>query len=218
MRNNRPFLPALLRRLVPLGMAVAVTLVGPVARAEKADRFKPLNVEADQPGRIDLLNQHVVFNGNVVVTKGTMIIRAARIEVREGPDGYHSAVAIGAPNRPATFRQKRDGVDEYIEGEAERLEYDGKGDTIRFVNNASVRRLRGTVMADEISGNLISYDSITEVFSVSGGAAATPANPGGRVRAVLTPREGSAAAAEAAAAASQPVAPLKSSPALGERK
>jgi len=80
-----------------------------------------------------------------------------------------------------------------------------------------VRRLRGAVMADEISGNLISYDSITEVFSVSGGAA-TPANPGGRVRAVLTPREGSPAAAEAAAAASRPVAPLKSSPALGERK
>jgi lipopolysaccharide export system protein LptA len=220
MRKARllPPLPALRSGLVRFGLAAAVALAGPSARAEKADRFKPLNVEADQPGRIDLLNQHVVFNGNVVVTKGTMVIRAARIEVRESPDGYHSAVAVGAPNRPATFRQKRDGVDEYIEGEAERLEYDGKADTIRFVNNASVRRLRGATMADEISGNLISYDSITEVFSVSGGATSTPANPGGRVRAVLTPREGSAAAAEAAAAASRPVAPLKSSPALGERK
>ena len=75
--------------------------------AEKADRFKPLNVEADQPGRIDLLNQHVVFNGNVVVTKGTMTIRAGRIEVRETPDGYHSAVAIGAAGKPATSRIER---------------------------------------------------------------------------------------------------------------
>ena len=81
-----------------------------------------------------------------------------------------------------------------------------------------MRRLRGAAVADEISGNLVTYDSITEVFSVSGGGASTAANPGGRVRAVLTPREGSAAAAEAAAAASQPVAPLKTSPALGERK
>ena len=169
MRKLRliPSCPALRSRLVRLGLSAAVALASPLAQAEKADRFKPLNVEADQPGRIDLLNQHVVFNGNVVVTKGTMVIRAARIEVRESPDGYHNAVAIGAPNRPATFRQKRDGVDEYIEGEAERLEYDGKADTIRFVNNASVRRLRGATMADEISGNLISYDSITEVFSVS---------------------------------------------------
>ena len=199
--------------------ALAAGLASSPVQAEKADRFKPLNVEADQPGRIDLLNQHVVFNGNVVVTKGTMTIRAGRIEVRETPDGYHSAVAIGAAGKPATFRQKRDGVDEWIEGEAERLEYDGKTDTIRFVTNAAVRRLRGSTVADEIAGNVVSYDSIAEVFSVSGGAAATPTNPGGRVRAVLTPREGSAAAAEAAAAAASQAAPvLKLSPSLGGSK
>ncbi len=200
-------------------LALAAALAAAPAFAEKADRFKPLNVEADQPGRIDLLNQHVVFNGNVVVTKGTMTIRAGRIEVRETPDGYHSAVALGSADKPATFRQKRDGVDEWIEGEAERLEYDGKTDTIRFVTNAAVRRLRGSTVADEIAGNVVSYDSIAEVFNVIGGAAATPTNPGGRVRAVLTPREGTAAAAEAAAAAaSQPAPPLKLSPSLGSGK
>lgn len=207
-----------LRRTAPLVLLAAWLATGS-AWAEKADRFKPLNVEADQPGKIDLLNQYVVFNGNVVVTKGTMTIRAGRIEVRETPDGYHSAVAIGAATKPATFRQKRDGVDEWIEGEAERLEYDGKTDTIRFVTNAAVRRLRGNTVADEIAGNVVSYDSIAEVFSVSGGAAATPTNPGGRVRAVLTPRDGTAAAAEAAAAAaSQPAPPLKLSPSLGSGK
>ena len=187
------------------------------AGAEKADRFKPLNVEADLPGKIDLLNQFVVFNGNVVVTKGTMTIRAGRIEVRETPDGYHNAVAIGSPTRHATFRQKRDGVDEYIEGDAERLEYDGKTDTVRFVNHASVRRLRGATVADEITGNLVTYDSISEVFSVSGGAPATASNPGGRVRAVLTPREGSAAAEPASAAGSGAAPSLRVSPALGGR-
>jgi lipopolysaccharide export system protein LptA len=191
-----------------------------MAHAEKADRFKPLNVEADLPGKIDLLNQFVVFSGNVVVTKGTMTIRAARIEVRELPDGYHTAVAYGTPQQHATFRQKRDVPDEYIAGDAERLEYDGKSEVVRFVNNASVRRLRGGEVADEISGNLVTYDSTTEVFNVSGGAPATAANPGGRVRATLTPREGSAAAAEAARAASAAAAsapPLRTAPALGTR-
>jgi len=185
-----------------------------LSRAEKADRFKPLNVEADLPGKIDLLHQFVVFNGNVVVTKGTMTIRAARIEVRELPDGYHTATAFGTPSQHATFRQKRDVPDEYIAGDAERLEYDGKSDVIRFVNNAAVRRLRGSEISDEISGNLVTYDSTTEVFSVTGGATPTATNPSGRVRAVLTPKEGTAAAAEAAREATAPPQ-LRTAPALG---
>ena len=149
-----------------------------------------------------------------------MILRAQRIEVRESPDGYRSAVAIGSASQHATFRQKRDAPDEWIEGDAERLEYDGKSDVIRFVNNASVRRLRGANAADELTGNLVTYDSATEVFNVTGGAQKTAANPGGRVRAVLMPKEGTAAAAEAkaagAAAASAPA--LKLTPSIGVPK
>ncbi len=203
-----------------LGIA-AFAATGLPARAEKADRFKPLKTESDLPGRIDLLNQVVVLNGNVVVTKGTIVIRAARIEVRESPDGYHTAIAFGSPTQHATFRQKRDEPNEWIEGDAERLEYDGKSDIVRFVNNASWRRLHGAEMTDEINGNLITYDSATEVVNVVGGAPATANNPGGRVRAVLTPKEGTAAALEAAAAAASAAsaaAPLKNTPSLGEKK
>ena len=192
------------------------------AHAERGDRLKPLNVEADQSGRVDLQNQTVVFSGNVVVSKGTMVIRAARIEVRQTPAGYDTATAFGAPGRPATFRQKRDGVDEFIDGQAERLEYDGRADVIKFISNAAVRRLRGVTVADEITGNLVTYDATTEVFSVSGGAGTSAVNPGGRVRAVLTPREGSAAAAEANqaadAASGVPAPALKLSPTLGSAR
>jgi hypothetical protein len=119
----------LLRRFLTGLALVPFLAVGTTPKAEKADRFKPLNVEADLPGRIDLLNQFVVFSGNVVVTKGTMTIRASRIEVREMPDGYHTAVAFGTPQQHATFRQKRDVPNEYIAGDAERLEYDGKSES-----------------------------------------------------------------------------------------
>lgn len=189
-------------------IALATTLSfcsGTVVRAERADRNKPLNVAADSQGTIDLLKQVIVFNGNVVITKGTIVIKANRVEVREAPDGYRMALAIGTPGSPATFRQKRDGIDEYIDGQAERLEYDDKADTVRFVNNAVVRRLRGAVAGDEITGRIITYDNTTEIFSVSGGnpaSGAAASSAGGRVRAVLTPREGTAAAAEAASAAS----------------
>jgi lipopolysaccharide export system protein LptA len=206
-------------RLAPLLCAVLAACLAFPVQAERGDRLKPLNVEADESGRVDLQNQVVVFTGNVVVSKGTMVIRAARIEVRQLPNGYDTATAFGAPGKPATFRQKRDGVDEFIAGEAERLEYDGRSDQIKFIANAAVRRLRGATVADEITGNLVTYDATTEVFSVSGGAATTAANPGGRVRAVLTPREGSEAAAEAAQAASAVPRPaLKPSPTLSGAK
>jgi lipopolysaccharide export system protein LptA len=206
------------RRAAGLLTAVVCTALGFAAQAEKADRFQKLKVEADQQGKIDLVNNLVTFNGNVVVSKGTVVIQAARVELRETAGGYHNAVAFGSDGKPATFRQKRDGVDETIEGEAERLEYDGKADVVKFVNRASVRRLRGASVADEISGNLVSYDSTSEVFSVSGGSAASPTQPAGRVRAVLTPRDGSAAAEEAAQAASGASPQLKLSPTLGDKR
>ena len=161
------------------------------APAEKADRNKPLNVEADS-GRYDDLKQVGTFTGNVVVTKGTLTMRAARIEVRQSARRLPAtAVATALPGQLASFSQKRDGVDETIQGEAERIEYDGKTDTVSFVNRAVIRRYRGATLADETAGSLITYDNTREVFSVVGGtSAATPANPGGRVRATLTPREG----------------------------
>lgn len=202
-----------------LRTSVALLVAGAVsaaAWAERADRLKPITIQADQTGQVDLQRQVATFSGHVVVTKGTMVIHADRIEVSQTPGGYDTAVAFGAPGRPATFRQKRDGVDEYMDGEAERLEYDGKSDVVKFIDSAAVRRLRGATTADEITGKLVTYNASTDLLSVSGGAAQTATNPGGRVRAVLSPREGSDAAAEAASsAASAAIGPLRLSPSLG---
>jgi lipopolysaccharide export system protein LptA len=185
-----------------LGSLTALSLLAAVpAFAERADRFAKMQVEADQPSKVDIQKRIVTFNGNVVVTKGTMSIHAARIEVRENAEGYQTAVATGSPAR---FRQKRDGVNEWIEGEALTLTYDSKSDTLRLTDQAKVRRLRGTELADQAIGAVIVYDNGAEVFTVSGGAK-TPENPAGRVIVELAPRSGTPAAAEAASqAASAP--------------
>jgi lipopolysaccharide export system protein LptA len=201
--------PAPARWLSASALALAA-LLGLPAQAEKADRNKPMSIEADKPGSVDLQRQVVIFNGNVVISQGTMVLRAERVELRERPDGYREAMAIGSAERPASFRQKRDGVDETVEGAAERIEFDARTDTLRLAGNAAVRRLRGSVLADEITGSLITWDNTNELFKVTGGAA-SPANPTGRVRAVFAPREDSAASAPKAA---DPV-PLKPSSALG---
>ena len=174
-----------------LALALLVAVALPLAHAEKADRGKPLTIEADQPGTLDLVKQVVVFNGNVVVAQGTMTIRAEKVEVRERTDGHRSATAMGGSGKPASFKQKRDGVDETIEGVAERIEYDSRGDVVRFAGNATVRRLRGGTAADEISGGVITYDNGSETFSVQGApnaaAGAAPGSGNGRVKVTIIP-------------------------------
>lgn len=169
-----------------LAVAALLAAAWPVA-AEKADRSKPMVIEASKPGIVDLQRQVVVFNGDVVIAQGTLEIRGDRVELREGADGQRTAVASGAPGQPATYRQKRDGVNETVTGSADRIEYDGRAETLRFVGNGIVRRLRGSAVADEITGALIVWDHAKEQFRVEG-SEASAGTPAGRVRAVLTPR------------------------------
>jgi len=179
----------------PLLFSLALALSAGTALAERADRAKPMNVEADAL-RYDDLKQASVFTGKVVVTKGTIVIRGARVDVRQDPEGYQYGVVTAEPGKLAYYRQKREGVDEFIEGEGETIEYDGKADRVKFVKRAELRRYRGGTVADEMAGSLITYDNSTDVFTVDGGpASATGPAAGGRVRAVLSPKPGASAPA-----------------------
>jgi lipopolysaccharide export system protein LptA len=200
---------------------LALALCSASAWAEKADKKKPMNAEADAL-RYDDLKQTSVFTGNVVITKGTIIIRGAQVDVRQDNEGFQFGTAIETAGKRAFFRQKRDVPDEWIEGEAETIFYDGKADTVTFSKNAVLRRYKGTVVNDETTGSQIVYDNVTDVFNVVGGAAnATASNPTGRVRTMITPKDASAAAATATAAP-RPVTPpatLRPSTTVGgERK
>ena len=190
--------------------AVLLALAAGPVLAEKADRNKPMNVEADAL-RYDDLRQTSVFTGRVVVTKGTIVIRGAKVEVKQDPEGFQFGVVTAEPDKRAYYRQKREGLDEFIEGEAQTIEYDGKADRIKFIGKAEMRRFRGAVLNDEISGSLITYDNTSDVFTVDGGpAGGAPSAPGGRVRAVLAPRTN----ASAPAAPAQPPARLRPSTTL----
>ena len=195
-------------------MLLALALAAGGAQAEKADRTKPIVMEADRPGTLDFQRQVLVFNGNAVITQGSMVLRADRIELREMPDGYRAASVIGLPGKPATWRQRRDGpANEVVEGSADRIEFDGRADTLRFVGNGVVRRLRSGTVADEITGATIIWDNIAEIFKVEGGAV-TPANPSGRVRVTLTPRAEPASTPPA----TPPTAPLQPSRTLQDKR
>lgn len=200
--------------LLLIAAVPALLLAGTGAWAEKADRSKPMIVEADRKGVLDLRSQALVLTGNVTISQGTLSIRAERMEINETPNGYRSASATGTALRQATYRQKRDAPDEWVEGAADRIEYDARTDSLRFAGNASLRLLRGGQPTNEVNGATITWDNTSEVFSVVGGNA-TPANPGGRVRLILNPPPAAAAASGPDGAAS---VPLKPSRTLGNPK
>jgi lipopolysaccharide export system protein LptA len=173
-----------------LAVLFAVLSIAPLAHAERADQTKPLVLEADNASYDDL-KQIYVLTGNVVLTKGTMVLRSHTAEVRTDPEGYQYAVAIAKAGELAYIRQKRDTPNEFMEGWAERIEYDGKQEVSKLIRRARMARLEGSTVADEIRGALITYDSRNAFYTASGGdgTAASP-NGSGRVRAVLAPRGG----------------------------
>lgn len=169
-------------------MVATLGLMSPlVAHSEKADREKPMNVEADAL-RYEETRQTSVFTGNVVLTKGTIVMRGSKMDVRQDPQGNQFGLLVGTPATPGFFRQKREGLEEWIEGEGDRIEYDSKAQTVLFTGRAVLRRYRGAQLNDQSVGSEILYNSLTEVFTVKGGdTSKTAANPTGRVRAMLTP-------------------------------
>lgn len=211
-------------RLLPILLLAALASTFGVAHAEKADRAKPMNIEADAL-RHDELKQTSVFSGRVVMTKGSIVLRGARLDVRQDADGYQYGVVTAEPGKRAFFRQKRDTLpgapDEFIEGESEVIEYDGKADNVRFITRAELRRYRGAVLSDEITGAVIVYNNLTDVFSVDGkrtsanAAGDAPPAPGSRVRAVLAPKEPSPGTAPANTAPAPSAPGLRPSNSLG---
>jgi lipopolysaccharide export system protein LptA len=167
------------KALAAVMLGVSAACFACAALAEKADHDKPVNIESDTLNADDV-KKIATFEGKVVLTRGTLVIRSDKLVVRQDDDGFQYGVATG---NPARFRQKREGRDEYFEGEAARIEYDGKLERIELFDGARLHRDGG----DDVRGNYISYDSRGERFTVkSGGDAATGSDA--RVRAVIMPK------------------------------
>jgi lipopolysaccharide export system protein LptA len=148
--------------------------------AESADRDKPIDLEADSV-KVDDAKQISTYSGNVILTQGTLIIRADKLIVREDTAGFQHSTSLG---NPTTFKQKREGKNEYMEGSAQRIEYDGRMDKVQLFTKASVKRGE-----DIVHGDYISYDANAEYAEVIGGTkSADGTTTNGRVHAIIQPK------------------------------
>jgi lipopolysaccharide export system protein LptA len=158
-----------------IALLLGIVLLGGLgsAHAEKADRDKPIYITSDRVN-VDDAKHISTFEGKVELTQGTLRVIAEKIVVTEDAEGYKFCVATG---HVASFRQKRDEADEYVEGYGERIEYDARKETVDFYVKARVKREQ-----DDVRGDHITYSTLTEIFHVSG----TPNS--GRVHATIQPK------------------------------
>ena len=166
-------------RLASLALCLVATFP---AFAERADRDKPMLLEANRVS-IDDAKKVQILEGDVVITKGTMLLKADRIIITEDAYGFQKGTAFSGKSGLARFRQKREGKDEYIDGEAERIEYNTRSEVAELFHRAWVQS-----GDDQVRGDYIWYDSISEKYLVTAGEPRTPNGPAPRVRAVIQPK------------------------------
>jgi lipopolysaccharide export system protein LptA len=160
------------------------------AMAERADREKPTNIEANQM-LYDESKQLNTFIGNVVVTRGTLVMHGEKLILKKDSAGYQFGTLFAPAGGIATFRQKRDGgKDLWMEGyAADRIEYDTKNEVAKLFKRSKVKMLDGSKVTDEVEGEFISYDTRTEFYTANNTVSGESKPGAGRVRAIIQPRE-----------------------------
>jgi lipopolysaccharide export system protein LptA len=149
-----------------------------ISHAESGDRDKPIDLEADSV-EVDDAKGTSTYKGNVILIQGTLVIRADKLIVQEDKEGFQHSTSLG---NPTTFKQKRDGKNEFMEGSAQRIEYDGRMDKVKLYTKAWVKRGE-----DIVHGDYIMYDAVAEFAEVLGGTK-SETNTTGRVRAIIQPK------------------------------
>jgi lipopolysaccharide export system protein LptA len=168
--------------ILPLLLCSVLSAVSFSALAERADREKPINIEADKV-TVDERNRTHTFDGNVVLTQGTLVMRGNKLVVVQGADGFQTGVATAAPGKLASFRQKREASQEFIDGEAERIEYDSRNETAKLFGRARIQAGQ-----DILTGDVIEYDALTENYTAFRLPPKGSAKDDSRIRMTIQPK------------------------------
>jgi lipopolysaccharide export system protein LptA len=175
--------------------AAFLSLASLSAMAERADSLKQAVINFDSLD-VDEVSQTRIATGNVVVTRGTLVLKSDKAVIKETPEGYMTVTLTAAPGKLATFRQKRDGgPDLWVEGQAQRIEYDERNEVVKLFASAEIRELENGRLSNELQGAFISYDNRKEVATVRNDPSGESKVGGGRGTLILAPRKTGDAAA-----------------------
>jgi lipopolysaccharide export system protein LptA len=170
-------------------MALCILSASFCAWAEKADASKEVEIMASK-AVYSSVKDSGTFSGNIVLTRGTLVMKGGKLDLTKDASGYQSFVLVGEDGKKASFRQKSDnGDDEWIEGEGARIEYSDQSEEMKIFSQAHLRRMNGKKVMEEVEGEAIVYDSLKELFQANNSASGSSTAGAGRIKVVIQAKE-----------------------------
>ena len=152
--------------------AAIVALSCSIAAALPDDRTKPVHISADSAVQE---NATVTYNGNVVITQGSLRVEADRVVVHHADGKVQKIVATG---KPVHFQQQPEADGGLVKATADTLTYYQRENRFELLQNAFVER-----DGSSVKGNLIEYLPATDTVRAQG----TVDTHTGRVEMILPP-------------------------------
>lgn len=147
--------------LIRQAIIIAMLLnLGQVALADKQDGSQPMKLWADR-ATLDDYKKTYDYLGNVKMTQGTRLLNADRLLIKQDAAGFHHNTAFGNPQKLAYIKQRENDGKGWMEGWAERIEYDDRTDKFTFYDKARIKTSN-----DDASGEVIIYDNLTERYQI----------------------------------------------------
>ncbi len=163
-------------------VVVSALIFSGTAAAERADRAKSVEIEGARS--VNKLDESTGSLEDAVLIQGTLKITAPKLTYRRDAKGNLFAELVGSETQLVTFREKREGFADYTEGQAVKVDYDQRADTIKLISRARV--VSGGSL---LTSDLIVYNTLTNEFQAGLPAGAKPSTGAAseRVRIVLPP-------------------------------
>ena len=161
------------RPSLKFGLAAVLALGSSLVAALPEDRTQPIQLEASR-GQLDQKTGVSVYEGNVVITQGSMRLNADTVTIHVQDNNFQRLEAVGKPV-DLHYRQAVDKPE--LQGTSQRVDYDVAGAKVTMSGNA--RLVQGQ---DVFTGEQIEYNLKDDVVKARG------AGSNGRIQFTIQPQ------------------------------
>lgn len=156
-------------------IVLSALVISMPALALKDDTNQPINIESNNQS-LDMESSVVTFTDNVVITQGSILIKADKVVITRPEEKSNQKEKVEAFGNPVTFHQLLDDG-KPVDGKARKVYYDLSSEFLTLTGNAELKQLDS-----KINSEVITYDVKKQQLKANSSGK-------GRVKTVLIPNQ-----------------------------